>query len=363
MAQQYAAQAEIQLNDPPLRLASLQQSIFWLDKAESYGSSEGSQALRSQVQAQLDVLEGIQRLEMTEVIPGGLEGDAKIVQMAATVNDLYLLDETSGKVQRYYMEGSSYRLDEAFDCGPNPDNPLNMLGNLVDMVPINVNNSFKATLLAVDAAGNIEFCIPGDAGVTSSLTPPDQGWMQLTSLSYSEGYLYILDSGGRAVYRYEGNGILFETKPTLFFDNQIPEVTNAIDIEVNGDELYILRSNGQMVECTYSHMKDYKLTECQDPAPYGDMRTGQVPEAITFPEANFIQMRMTAAPDSSIYLLDATSRALFHFSWQRNLQKILHPRSDNGIDLDRLTLTAVAVSPARMVFLAYGSQLYYAALP
>ena len=153
------------------------------------------------------------------------------------------------------------------------------------------------------------------------------------------------------------------SKPTLFFDNQIPALTEAIDIEVNGDELYILRSSGQMVECTYSHMKDYKLTECQDPAPYGDMRTGQIPEPISFPEANFIQMRLTAAPDSSIYLLDTTAKALFHFSLQRNLQKILHPRFVDGTNLDMLSPTAIAVSSGRIAFMAFGSQIYYSPMP
>jgi hypothetical protein len=364
-AQQYSMQAEVQLNDPALKLASLQQSIYWLDKAEAYSQSDASTSLRVKVQDELDVMEGIQRLEMAEVIPGGLSAGSDITQIVATATDLYLLESTSGTVKHYSMAGSGYENDDAFDCGPNPKNQLNMMGKVVDMVPINVNNQFKATLLAVDASGNIEFCIPGDAGVTSSLTPPDQGWKQLKSISFDNDYLYILDSGGNAVYRYEtkNNGVQIDAKPTLFFDNQIPSLTGAIDIEVNGDELYILRSNGQMVECTYGHMKDYKLTECQDPAPYGDMRTGQTPSAISFPEANFTQMRMTGAPDSSIYLLDTTSKALYHFSLQRNLQKILHPRLMNGLDIDRLTPTAIAVSSGRIAFMAFGNQIYYAPLP
>ncbi len=363
LAQQYAMQAELQVNDPPLYLASLQQSMYWLDKAESYGQSDSSVSLRVKVQGELDILQGVQRLEMVEVIPGGLPAGSVVTQIIATATDLYLLDDTSGTVKRYSMGSSGYQLDEAFNCGPDEKNPLNNLGKLVDMVPVDVNNTFKATILAVDASGNTEFCVPGTAGVTSALTPPDQGWKSLKAISIFNNYLYVLDIAGNAVYRYEGNGIQFETKPTLFFDNQIPVLTEAVDIEVNGDELYILRSNGQMVECTYSHMKDYKLTECLDPAPYGDMRTGEQPAAINFPEAKFVQMRMTAAPDSSIYLLDAAGKAMYHFSLQRNLQKILHPRFMDGVNLDRVAPTAVAVSSARIVFLAFGSQIYYAPLP
>ncbi|MBA4385206.1 MAG: hypothetical protein C0410_10765 [Anaerolinea sp.] len=363
LAQQYAIQAETQVNDPPLYLASLQQSMYWLDKAESFGQNDTSASLRVKVQGELDILQGVQRLEMAEVIPGGLQAGSVVTQMVATPTDLYLLDGTSGTIKRYSLGSSGYQLDEAFDCGPNEKNPLNTLGKLVDMVPVDVNNSFKATIMAVDASGNTEFCIPGTAGVASGLTPPDQGWKNLKSIALFNNYLYVLDIGGNAVYRYEGTGIQFESKPTLFFDNQIPVLTEAVDIEVNGDELYILRSNGQMVECTYSHMKDYKLTECQDPAPYGDMRTGQSANSITFPEAKFIQMRMTDAPDSSIYLLDGTAKALYHFSLQRNLQKILHPRFIDGANLDRVAPTAIVVSSARIIFMAFGSQIYYAPLP
>lgn len=363
LAQQYAMQAEVQKTDPPLYLASLQQSMYWLDKAETYGQSESSASLRVKVQNELDILQGVQRLEMAEVVPGGLPAGASISQIVATATDVYLLDKTSGTVSRYFLGGSSYEKDEVFDCGPNEDNPLNLLEKIVDILPLNVNNTFKATLLAIDAKGSIQFCIPGDAGVTGALTQPDQGWKNIQAATISENYLYVLDGAGNAVYRYEGNGIQFENKPTLFFDNQIPSLTEAIDIEVNVEELYILRSNGQMVECLYSYMKDYKLTECKDPAPYGDMRTGQVPQAISFPEANFVQMRMTAAPDSSIYLLDTTAKALFHFSLQRNLQKVLHPRLMNGLNIDRLTPTAFAVSSGRIAFMAFGNQIFYAPLP
>jgi hypothetical protein len=100
-------------------------------------------------------------------------------------------------------------------------------------------------------------------------------------------------------------------------------LTQAIDIEIEKDELYILRSNGEMVECTYSALKDMKSTECKDPAPYTDTRGGQVKEVTTFPEANFVLMRLTMAPDSSIYLLNAKGNTVYHYSYALNLQRVL----------------------------------------
>lgn len=361
--QLYAAQAQSLVDDPAGRLANLQQALYFLEKASEFGQSDDSNLLRSQIQTELDSMQGIVRLNVTPISSIGLAENVNITQMAATATDLYLLDSISGRALRFYLSGAEYVQDPEFDCGPNPENPLSNIGKLVDILPLPAGSSFNATLLAIDAVGNIEFCNPGDSGAIVSLIPPDAGWRQIRSISLDDKYLYVLDPEMNAVYRYQEVEESYSEKPTLYFDNVVPTLTNAIDIEVNGDELYILRSTSEMVECTYSHMKDYKLTECTDPAPYGDMRTGESPRAISFPDAQFIQMRMTSAPDSSLYLLDANGRNLYHFSLQRNLQKILHPGFlDEGFAPD-IAPTAVAVSPAKIVFLAYGSQIYHAALP
>lgn len=362
-AQQYVLRAEGTVNDEPSRMASLQQAMFWLEKAGEYGKSETLDTLTTQVRTSLDLLQGIKRLELTPLFDDDLAGNANITQMVATNSDVYLLDETSGTVKRYYLSGSEYIPDSSFDCGYNRENILSPIGKLVDMVPAPTGNSFRAAVMVIDGAGVIEYCIPGESGITGMLTPPDAGWISLKSISLFQGQLYILDTGGNAVYRYSGNGIQFDEKPTLFFDNQIPALAMAFDIEVNAEELYILRSDGEMVECTYSPLKDYKLTECIDPAPYGDMRTGSEPQPIHFPETSFVQLRMTPSPDSSLYILDSKSKAVYHFSLQRNLQKIMHPILRDGEDIARMTPTALAISSSRMAFVAFENKVYFSPLP
>lgn len=361
--QQYAAQAATLSDDPAARLASLQQALYYLEQASEFGQTNDSNALRTQIQNELDSMQGVVRLNVSPISSIGFSGEVSVTQMAATSTDLYLLDQNSGRALRFYLSGSEYVQDTAFDCGPNPSNPLNSINNLVDIVPLSAGSSFNATLLAIDSIGNIEFCNPGDSGVVGTLMPPDAGWRGIRSIAVYQNYLFVLDPEMNAVYRFEEVENAFGEKPSLYFDDIVPNLATALDIEVNGDELYILRSTGEMVECTYSHIKDYKLTECTDPAPYGDMRTGESPQAISFPNSQFIQMRMTAAPDSSIYLLDANGQNLYHFSLQRNLQKILHPGfSDPGFNPES-PLTAVAVSPGKTVFLAYGDQIFHGTLP
>jgi len=362
-AEQFATQAAGQQADAAGQLASWQQAMYWLDLAGKYGSSDNYLALKAQAQTGLDALNGIQRLTFSPALATALDPGAKISQMVATQTDLYLLDATTGKVLRYFYAGTIFQKDDKFDCGPNQSPLGSSIGNVVDILALPAGNQFGATVLAIDGAGGIEYCIPGETGMVNALNAPDSGWGKIQSIAFSQNTLFVLDSGMNAVYRYEGNGVEFPDKPALFFDSQIPPLGKAVDIEINADELYILRSSGDLVECTYSFLKGYKPTECQDPAPYGDMRTGQTPQAVSFPEAEFIQMHMTDAPDSSLYMMDAKGKTIYHFSLQRNLQKVYLPSFDNGNSLAKLVTTAFAVSPGRLIFVAFQNDVQFTQLP
>lgn len=361
--QKYVAQAVETQDDPVMHSFNLQAALMYLQKAGQYGSTEESNLLLASIQQQLDELQGVVRLNMQPLAQDERPGDVNITQMVATNTDLYMLDSNSGTVKHYDLYGDEYVQDKDFDCGPNPNNPLNSIGKLVDIIGLPTGNSFGATIFGIDAYGNIEFCIPGESGVVSSLIAPDAGWQEIKAVSMYQNYLYVLDPGNNAVFSYAGTGILFEDKPRLFFDDFIPDMGEAVDVEVYADELYILRSSGEMVECTYSHMKSYKLTECMDPAPYSDMRAGGDPQVVNFSDSKFVQMRMTPAPDSSLYLLDAHGTGIYHFSLQRNLQKIYQPGFIDPEYSPRGEVTSVAFSPGKTIFMAFGSQVYSSTMP
>jgi hypothetical protein len=362
IAQQLVQRAESQTEDPAAQLESLNESMDWLDKADSYGKTDASIALRNQVQSGIDQIENVIRVDMTQATEILLP-NINITQIVANDQDLYSLDSVSGKVLRFTLSGSTYVQDTSFDCGPNPSNPASSIGALVDMVSIPLSNSYNATILAVDTAGNLEYCVPGETGYVAHLATPDMGWNTIQSITYSDSNLYVLDGKGNAVYRFQSSGTDYAEKPTLFFDEEIPPLADALDIEEIGYELYILRGNGQMIKCTYSPIKDMKSTECLTPAPFLDARSGATVTVNSFPEAQFIQMRMTDAPDSSLYLLDAKSDTVYHFSYARSLQRILHPRMDDGSDSTKMVPTAFAVSPSRLLFIAYSNQIYYGQIP
>lgn len=360
--QKYSVEADLKKDDPVMYSFNLQAALMYLQKAAEFGSTADSRELLTSVQQQLDQLQGVVRLPITPLEIAGSLGAVNISQIVAMNTDLYLLDSISGKGLHYSLVGSEYVKDENFDCGPNPENPLNSISKLVDIVSVPAG-PFEATIFAIDAYGNFEFCIPGKPGATSKLIAPDAGWQEIRAVTFYQNYLFVLDPGNNAVFRYTMSDHEFKTKPILFFDKHIPDMTEAVDFEVNGDELYLLRSNGEMVECTYSAIKEYKLTECEDPAPYSDPRAGGEGKPVTFPDAQFIQMKMTAAPDSSLYLLDAHSTGIYHFSLQRNLQKIYQPGFNDPEYSPQEMATSMALSPGKTLFLGFGSEIFTSKLP
>jgi hypothetical protein len=80
------------------------------------------------------------------------------------------------------------------------------------------------------------------------------------------------------------------------------------------------------------------------------------------PEAPFVQVRTTQPPDPSLYLLQADTQAIYHFSlrlltFQRQL------RSQNPLSADS-PATAFAIRPdGRVIFMALGNRVYYAGMP
>ena len=78
---------------------------------------------------------------------------------------------------------------------------------------------------------------------------------------------------------------------------------------------------------------------------------------------HFIAMQATHLPNSAIYILDETNRAVFQMSYQLNLEATLKIASSRTYPIPVQAPTAFGVSTSQFIFLAFGSQLYFANLP
>ncbi len=363
-AQQFAAQAAKD-KDASLQRNDWNQALTFVEKAEVYGRTDESRALHKQAQQAVDNIDGVIRLSMLPTIEGNFASAINITRMVATDTDVYLLDSTQGRVLRMFVTGQGYQVDPQFNCGQGPAGGGIIVGPLIDITAIPPDAPNKATLLAIDASGNILYCTPGDAPLSKMLPKPQGYWGTISGITFSGRSLYVMDSKLSAVWIFKSDATLgFGDAPTLFFGKDVPAIGDVIDMSVYSDDLYMLHQDGEMTRCTYSNF-DSSPTRCITPFPYMDERPGSDPRPIKFSNTQFTQMLI--AQPYSVYIMDVKKPAMYHFSLSMGLQQVLVPDQNGDYLLPTTLPTAFAVMPdlsaSRRAFIAYGNQVFYAPLP
>lgn len=354
----YIAQAQVLRQQAMNMTNPVEQREAWgnvlqrVAQAELYNVTSDTLAMRQEAQARLDALLGVTRLNFTPILSAGAGTD--ISRMAASDSDLYLLDAAQGNILRAAVTGQGYELED-FDCRPGVHGNYT-IGSLVDLVVLPKVNTLSSSVLGVDAAGNLLYCAPGQVPKPFPLTLPETNWGRVTAMTLDNGKLYVLDAPARAVWIYLDKDGVFTDSPLFFFGNQIPEIEDAIDIAVNGDELYLLHADGRLTFCTYSR-QDAVPTRCESPVKllnrfpaYGDMDA--------FAQAHFTQMLLTGPPDSTLFLLDADGQSVYRLS-------------SRGFELQGISgavigsfpsgpLSAMTSSANQILYLARGEQVFAA---
>jgi hypothetical protein len=326
-----------------------------LDQAEAFQKTSESGALRSQVQAGLDRLDYVDRLEFQPALVDDLKETAHITRMVANDTDLYMLNAREGVVLRAIFTNTGYRLDPTFQCGPGPQGGV-IVGSIKDIAAIPKGNEFEATILGIDANGNLLYCIPGNAPLAVPMTPPDIQWGTPEALTFDTDDLYILDPSSNAVWIFRRMSVTEE--PRLFFADQVPPMQDVIDMAVNLNDLYLLHTDGHLTTCAYSGLVE-SPTRCQEPAEFADPRPGRVNGPL-LEGAYFTEIYFAPPPDPSLYLLEPNSHAIYHLSVRLTFQRQFRPSKP----LPEGPATAFAISRGnRTVFMAIGNQVFYASMP
>jgi hypothetical protein len=198
-------------------------------------------------------------------------------------------------------------------------------------------------------------CIPGASPLIKQLTPPTTRVGTPRGLDLNNGDLYILDPSANAVWIYRNLDV--SQLPRLFFGDQIPPMENVIDLAVNGDDLYLLYADGHQTRCTYSSIPGVP-TRCEDPLPYNDRRDGMSSGPV-IGNVVFNQIYYQSPPDPSLYLLDPSNQAVYHFGLNLTFLRQYRPLTMATGE----KATAFTVSENRQLFMAFGNQVLYANLP
>lgn len=358
-AQENKAQA-LTLTNPVEQRIAWENVISNLNIAESHRETSETISLRQEANINLDTLQGIKRMQFNPAFSSNL--GIEVSRMAASEMDLFLLNAKNGEVLRAQpaANGRGFQLDTAFNCKPGVYANYTV-GPLVDILALPGLNSINATLLGIDANGNLLYCAPGQVAQAIPLPPPDTNWGRVTAFVMDSGNLYVLDALSRAVWVYNGKDGTFVDRPYFFFGGQTPEKQDVIDLVVTGDDLYMLHGDGHVSSCSYSRIESVP-TRCQDPAPLVNPFPAYQ-DTDLFANAHFTQMLLTALPNQSILLLDADSltKGVFRFTPRTlELQNQFRPTLEATNSIPSKPIGAVTVGPNHVLYLAADGQVYFA---
>jgi len=348
---QRAAQQAQQFEHVSEQRIAWKATLEYLDLAEGYQVTEDSQAIRNAATIALDSLDKVVRLSYQPAIIDELPSTVDITRIVVTIeNDIYMLDGLEGVVYRAVFTGDGYELDTEFYCGPVPQ-PL-IIGPLVDIAALPPGYPYGATVIGMDGNGNLVQCIPGgEEQLSYSMAPPDSNWGIPQAFAFDGGDLYVLDPLTSSVWVYAGENE-FRDRPDFFFGDQVPPMKDVVDLTVSAGKLYLLYVDGHLVTSFFEE------DDFIDPAMFQDSRDGYV-ESATMADAVFREIQFAPPPDPSIYMLNAGTQSIFHFS----LQLVYHRQYHSQTPLPVGDASAFAIGPNHQVFLAIGNQIYYALLP
>jgi hypothetical protein len=353
-----AALQTVGKSDPNEVKRAWTESLHWLDEAERYGTSENAVKLREQAQKNIDAIDGIARLDYQKALNTPLSAGVIITQMAANDTDVFMLNAVRGNVYRAYLTGRGYDVDTDFKCEPGVYGDI-QVGPLVDIVSLPRTNQISGTMIGVDANGIAIYCTGGQEPRVITLVPPDTGWNKITSITFDNGYLYVLDAPANAVWTYFMFDGVFSERPSFFFSEEVPNMNSAVDLAVTGDDLYLLNQDGHLVTCTLSRL-DVSPTRCVNPAILNDTRAGYRSGPV-LADAVFSQIAMSAAPDIAVAFLEPFTQAIYRFSPRSlDLQNQLRSQPGKSNQLPSGTVNAMALAPNHIIFLFINGELYYA---
>ena len=350
-------------SDVTKRVVIFQDALLFLDEAEKFGTTETSDKLRAIIQKELDNLQGVTRIELRGTVAGGIDRRMQISKMLINSGeDLYALDQGTGRVLRMVYTNDDFQVDNTFICGPGNYDQV-VVHELVDIDSINISNSLQAIIVGIDRGGNLLLCSVNKIPLAFRINPPEMGWGDIKAIAFNDYSVYILDVNQqtRDLYRLPSNGLKFDENPESIFVGNIPEnLTLVQDIAIYENELFLLHDSGELMKCTIGQAQ----TACVPNTGYGfilDGQNRQVSDIVT--GVDFTQIQTTQPPDPSIFFMDSQNSAVYHYSLALNMQKQIRPNFIGSISKPDVPITAFTVSPYGLIHFAYGYQLYFGYLP
>jgi hypothetical protein len=371
-AQELVAYAQSE-PDKAMQLIYWQQALGFILQAEDNGSTTDSLTLLNTIQTNLDAMLGISRVTLEPALFESLPSTVDITKIVSSYDGVYALDSSGGRILHFTRKDQyTFQVDYNFTCGP-VGGSLS-IGPLVDVIVLPINDitlepdkPSGASVMGIDATGNLLYCASGKNPISKSLPAPPLGWGKIQAIAINEenSTLYVLDVKTARIWIYESSDLLFTEAPTSFFDTKQPkDLSHMVSLAINSNDLYLLNADNTMTRCVYSALKELKQTECpQDPAQYQDLRGTTTAQPLNLEGIQFISMQLIRLPDSALYLLNVKEPALYKFGFQLNLFKSIQFSPSTDHPTPNRAVTGFGLTSDQLVFLAYGDLVYFGQIP
>jgi len=333
-------------------------AVRWVNQAEALRPDHPELVpLRQEAQGQLDELDWVTRLAYQPLIVGGVP-NAKFTQVVLVGSDVYVLDENGNRVVRLMQSNTgNYLVDPGFQCAGGGLGPIT-IGSLIDIGFLpgpNVRDT--DAIVALDTAGGLLYCAPGEPPLGSYLTAPDTGWKQPIAMEIYGDSLYAFDAGQNQIWQFQSSGGAFNQPPRGYFTQVIYNLSDAVDFAITGGDLMILRRDGAAALCSRAQVGGDAA--CIEKAPYADTRLGHTTPAerladVTAPR----RLVYDQPPEPSVLLLDGNTSALYQLSLKLNLARQFRPATPLPAPI-----TAVTIDPSKRLFVSAGDNVYVASRP
>ncbi len=330
---------------------ALVQAVVWLDQAREFnqGDTEEIIQMRNEAQGQLDKMDGVHRLMLSNAFGNVVYPDLQISHLVTGRNAVFVLDKNTGNILRFYQAGGAYLLDAKFACGPAMYGDIE-LGKIIDITDVQGASPNFAALLGVDAQGNLIYCSDsGQEQIAVALTPPEGGFGSIDAIHYGNDGLYLMDVTNNKIWVYRGLMELFPNEPGLYLDGTDADLSGALDLSVRREGLFVIYDDARMV---FSNVPAFNgFVEAEPPNMPWQSAQG-----------HFTQIAGLQVADNVLYFLEPSEPSISRYSYRLVPNDVLKV-SFGDQATPAQNATALTVSSSQVVFIAFGSELYYAELP
>ena len=336
------------------------QAQQWLAQARRLRPADGRVAsLWQETQENLDQLDSVTRIDYRPLLGDGLGGQTKIKQLLLMGRDVFALDLGGNRILHLAPNAAgTYQLDSAFECSGGGLVGGHPIGNLISMTLLPQPNPLQAdAILALDNAGRLLYCAPGQKPLTSFLAAPDLGWQNPVALETYGDRLYVLEPAANEIWQYQSSVGTFSQPPAHYFTGAVYDLKGVIDfaIATTSGEIFLLRGDGRVADCDRG--SNLEAPTCKEVVQFLDPRPGRGLSEHLWDVTQPTHLIYNAPPEPSLYLLDSGNSGLYRLSLKLELVQYFRARQELPSPL-----TAVATDTAR-IFVSTSDNVYVANRP